>query len=164
MMPKKSPSTQTPEPGMLKFIVSEPAAALAAIIASRRVHSVVSRAPVPRSAVALTVKVATVVTDFAPELSVLAVTLTSGLPACAAPPNKSGANTITKAISLMESSLCLMKISPLPNCIPSLFEDYFLWLSGDSIACSNPTNPCQSSNRCVSPSTTRCTLPCHSAA
>src|SRR5436190_24389093 len=43
--------------GILKAIVSEPAAALAAVIASRRVHSVASQMPVPGSAVELTVKV-----------------------------------------------------------------------------------------------------------
>src|SRR6267142_2824751 len=43
--------------GILKAIVSEPAAALAAVIASRRVHSVASQIPLPGSAEELTVKV-----------------------------------------------------------------------------------------------------------
>src|SRR5947209_5096845 len=46
-----------PVPGMLKAMVSMPACALAAVIASRKVHSAESQTPVPGSAVELTVKV-----------------------------------------------------------------------------------------------------------
>src|SRR5436305_13814010 len=46
-----------PAPGMLKTMVSVPACALAAVIASRKVHSVASQPPVPGSAVELTVKI-----------------------------------------------------------------------------------------------------------
>src|SRR5688572_7626151 len=46
-----------PGPGILKSMVSEPGAALAAFIASRKVHSVASQVPVPGSAVEFTVNV-----------------------------------------------------------------------------------------------------------
>src|SRR5688572_24899132 len=46
-----------PAPGILKSIVSKPTAALAAVIASRKVHSVASHVPLPGSAVEFTVKV-----------------------------------------------------------------------------------------------------------
>src|SRR5262245_45081345 len=46
-----------PVPGMLKLMLSRPAAAFAAVIASRNVHSVGSQVPVPGSAVEFTVKV-----------------------------------------------------------------------------------------------------------
>src|SRR5438309_11255028 len=60
--------------GILKVMVSEPAAALAAVIASRRVHSVASQTPLPGSAVELTVKVCPAIANAAPGL---------GLPATA---------------------------------------------------------------------------------
>src|SRR5438105_12617235 len=60
--------------GILKAMVSEPAAALAAVIASRRVHSAASQIPVPGSAVELTVKVCPAIADGAAG---------SGLPATA---------------------------------------------------------------------------------
>src|SRR5687767_13513893 len=46
-----------PAPGILKSIVSKPGAALAASIASRKVHSVASHVPLPGSAVEFTVNV-----------------------------------------------------------------------------------------------------------
>src|SRR6266571_944215 len=54
-----------PAPGILKAIVSAPAWALAAVIASRNVHSASSQTPVPGSAVELTVKVVLACGDIA---------------------------------------------------------------------------------------------------
>jgi hypothetical protein len=45
-----------PLPGIAKLMVSAPALVLAALIASRKVHSVVLQPPVPGSAVEFTVK------------------------------------------------------------------------------------------------------------
>src|SRR5437870_12721721 len=57
-----------PAPGMLKPIVSVPACALAAAIASRKVHSASSQTPVPGSAVELTIKVMLACGDIANDL------------------------------------------------------------------------------------------------
>ena len=57
-----------PAPGMLKTMVSGPACALAAVIASRKVHSASSQMPVPGSAVELTMKVVLACGDIANDL------------------------------------------------------------------------------------------------
>src|SRR5438034_5127029 len=87
-----------PGVGILKAIVSEPAAALAAVIASRRVHSVESQMPVPGSAVEFTVKVTPAIANAA---------------AGSAPPLKAGAGCVARSeIRPAIESLCQFGLSP----------------------------------------------------
>src|SRR5437879_13776888 len=58
-----------PAPGILKAIVSVPACALAAVIASRNVHSASAQAPVTGSAVDMTMKVVFACGDLANDLA-----------------------------------------------------------------------------------------------